>query len=93
MSAKHASIFFLAVFLPLAVLAPRAAPAQEDDPPSRVARLGYVEGAVSFQPGGTEDWVAAPLNRPMTTGDKFWSDRDGRAELQLDGSVLNRGSR
>ncbi len=27
------------------------------DPPSRVARLGYMTGAVSFSPAGENDWV------------------------------------
>jgi len=62
--------------------------ADDDDPPTRVARLAYAQGSVSFEPAGTNDWVAAGLNRPMTTGDKIWSDNDGRAELQLDGSLL-----
>lgn len=71
---------------------PTRAAADSDDPPGRVARLAVAEGSVSFQPGGTEDWVAAPLNRPLTTGDKLWSDRDSRVELQLDGSVLRLSS-
>jgi DNA segregation ATPase FtsK/SpoIIIE-like protein len=62
--------------------------ADNDDPPTRVARLAYAQGSVSFEPAGTSDWVAAGLNRPMTTGDKIWSDSDGRVELQLDGSLL-----
>src|SRR5260221_9895902 len=64
------------------------AAAGDDDPPSRVARLAYAQGAVSFQPAGTDDWVTAGLNPPMTTGDRLWSDRDGRVELQLDGSLV-----
>src|SRR4029077_2422952 len=28
---------------------------QQDDPPSRVARIGYMEGSVSFQPAGEPD--------------------------------------
>jgi hypothetical protein len=62
--------------------------ADDDDPPTRVARLAYTQGSVSFQPAGTNDWVAAGLNRPMTTGDKLWSDNNSRVELQLDGSLL-----
>jgi hypothetical protein len=62
--------------------------ADNDDPPTRVARLAYTQGSVSFQPAGTDDWVAAGVNRPMTTGDKIWSDNDGRVELQLDGSLI-----
>jgi hypothetical protein len=61
---------------------------QQDDPPSRVARLGYMEGSVSFQPAGESDWVQAVSNRPMTTGDKLWADKDSRAELQLGSAVI-----
>jgi hypothetical protein len=60
----------------------------QDDPPSRVARLGYMEGSVSFQPAGENDWVGAVENRPMTTGDKLWADKGSRAELQLGSAVI-----
>jgi len=53
-----------------------------------VARLAYEQGSISLQPAGTSDCVAAELNRPVTTGDKIWSDNDGRVELQLGGSLL-----
>jgi len=52
------------------------------DPPGRVARLGFSDGSVSFQPGGEGDWVQAIPNRPLTTGDNLWADKDSRAELQ-----------
>jgi hypothetical protein len=55
-------------------------PAQ--DPPGRVARLSFSDGSVSFQPGGEGDWVQAVPNRPLTTGDNIWADKDSRAELQ-----------
>src|SRR5712671_5517285 len=61
---------------------------QQDDPPSRVARLGYMEGSVSFDPAGEADWVGAVSNRPMTTGDKLWADKGSRAELQLGSAVI-----
>ncbi len=60
----------------------------QDDPPSRVARLGYMEGSVSFQPAGETDWVGAVENRPMTTGDKLWADKGSRAELQIGSAVI-----
>jgi hypothetical protein len=68
-----------------AVLLPPKASGQDDqdDPPTRVARIGYMEGSVSFLPAGETDWVGAGLNRPMTTGDQLWADQDSRAELQL----------
>jgi hypothetical protein len=59
-----------------------------DDPPTRVARLGYIEGSVSFQPAGVDDWVQAVPNRPMTTGDQLWTDHASRAELQLGSAVI-----
>jgi hypothetical protein len=57
--------------------------APADDPPSRAARLGLIEGNVTFQPGGVEDWVPATLNRPITTGDRLWTDAGARTELHL----------
>lgn len=59
-----------------------------DDPPTRVARLGYIEGSVSFQPAGETDWVGAVPNRPMTTGDQIWADQGSRAELNLGSAVI-----
>ena len=47
------------------------------DPPSRVARLGYLSGAVSFSPAGEDDWMQAAINRPVTTGDRLWVDSGG----------------
>ena len=73
-----------------AIVLPARASAQDqwDDPPSRVARLGYIQGAVSFQPAGETDWVDAVPNRPMTTGDQLWTDQDSRAEVQLGSAVI-----
>ena len=68
---------FISMALMAALLMPSGAAAQDDDdPPSRVARLSFIRGAVSFEPAGTDDWVDATVNRPITTGDKLWSDRD-----------------
>jgi hypothetical protein len=78
--------------LTLAVGGAAAARADEDDPPTRAARLSYIQGSVSFQPAGAQEWVAPPVNRPLTTGDQLWADRDSRAELQLDGSALRVGA-
>jgi hypothetical protein len=85
---RSALVFFLGLVFASAISVPAASTADTDDPPTRVARLAYLEGSISFQPGGTDEWVAAPLNRPITTGDKIWSDQGSRAELQLDGSAL-----
>jgi len=74
----------------LLLLAPITARAQDEDqdPPSRVARLNYASGSVSFQPGGEGDWVQAVVNRPLTTGDNLWTDKDARAELHVGSTAL-----
>jgi len=79
----------------LAVLACVLAPAHADeaDPPGRVARLSDVEGAVSVEPAGLEQWTAALINRPLTTGDRLWADQSSRAELDLGDAALRLGSR
>lgn len=62
--------------------------AQGQDPPSRVARLNFSDGSVSFQPGGEGDWVQAVPNRPLTTGDNLWADKDSRAELHVGSTAV-----
>ncbi len=64
----------------------------QDDPPTRVARLGYMQGSVSFQPAGESEWVDAVANRPMTTGDQLWADQNSRAELQLGSALIDLNS-
>jgi hypothetical protein len=53
------------------------------DPPARVARIQYISGQVSMQPGGVNDWVAASMNRPLTSSDRVWADKDSRVELNV----------
>src|SRR6476620_967545 len=65
---------------------------QDVDPPSRVARLNYVEGSVSFQPAGVEDWTAATLNYPLTTGDQLWVDNNSRAEMHIGSTTIHLGA-
>jgi hypothetical protein len=62
------------------------------DPPSRVARLGYMTGAVSLSPAGENDWVLARINRPLTTGDRLWADAGARAEIQVGGAMIRMGA-
>jgi hypothetical protein len=61
------------------------------EPPSRVARLAYISGTVSFSPAGQPDWVQAAVNRPLTTGDRLWVDANSRAELQIGGATIRLG--
>ncbi len=63
------------------------------DPPTRAAGSVSSSGAVSFQPGGVNDWVDASVNRPLTAGDQIFADQGGRAEIQVPGSSIRLGSR
>ena len=69
---RTAKVFTVAMVLATMVFlgAPRSW-AQDSDPPGRVARINFVQGSVSFQPGGEGDWVTAVPNRPLTTGDNL----------------------
>ena len=79
------------------VLLPTAIAAQDDnqnqaDPPSRVGRLNYTEGSVSYQVQGDTDWVQADPNRPLTTGDNLWVDKDSRGEVHIDSTAVRLSS-
>src|SRR5277367_2142809 len=80
---------FASLFTPLRAVAQDDGAQPSDDPPSRVARLAYTQGAVSFQPAGTDDWVDATVNRTVTTGDKLWSDSGSRAALHIGSASIN----
>jgi len=65
---------------------------QQSEIPSRVARVQYMSGEVSTQPGGVNDWVAASLNRPLTTSDRIWTDKNSRAELNVGDGFIRMNS-
>lgn len=56
---------------------------QQGDPPARVAHLGYAQGSVVYAPEGEDEWLDLPQNRPLTIGDRLWTDRGSRAELEV----------
>lgn len=58
------------------------------DPPSRVARIGHVDGEATVAPAGTDEWAEAVLNRPLTSGDRVWVESGGRAELQIGSAAV-----
>jgi len=82
---RQSMLFLIAVTMILSFA--RVAAAQ-DDPPDRVARLNFIEGSVSFQPAGTQDWVDANPNRPLTTGDNLWADQNSRSELHIGATAI-----
>ncbi|MDQ0139681.1 DUF6600 domain-containing protein [Cupriavidus necator] len=64
---------------------------QQADPSARIATLTAVDGQLSFAPAGSDDWAAAGLNRPVTTGDRLWLEPGGRAELHAGTVALRMG--
>jgi hypothetical protein len=65
-----------------------SARADQDDPPERVARLSQTDGDVSYSPSGADEWVEGPLNRPLVRGDRLWTERNARAELQVGSAAI-----
>jgi hypothetical protein len=78
-----------ALSFPLLQTATAQEVAEGEDPPDRVARLSFRQGAVTLEEAGSEERATAPLNRPLTTGDRLWADQDARAELQVGSSALH----
>src|ERR1035438_4438469 len=72
----------------LLALVSGAAMAQGGDPPSRVGRLNYINGPVSFRPATVEEWTNATLNYPLTTGDHLWTDEGAQTEIHIGSTAI-----
>jgi hypothetical protein len=64
---------------------------QNVDPPGRIARLNYTAGTVTTEPAGATDWSYAQINRPLTSGDQLWNDRNARSELHIGSTAVRLG--
>ncbi|HET8747104.1 MAG TPA: DUF6600 domain-containing protein [Ramlibacter sp.] len=80
--------FWLAAIL-LVGLAGAVFAQEGEDPPTRVGFVSYSQGSVVFAPQGDDEWIELPPNRPLTAGDRLWTDRGARAELQVGTSTLH----
>jgi hypothetical protein len=56
------------------------------DPPSRVGRLAFAQGTVSFHDSERTDWQPAVVNMPLTTGDAVWTEPKAHSELSIAGT-------
>ncbi|HWC97148.1 MAG TPA: DUF6600 domain-containing protein [Candidatus Sulfopaludibacter sp.] len=83
-------IGYLAAFA--VVLAGAAMAQQAGDPPSRVARLNFLNGQVSFRPGSVEEWGPATINYPLTTGDHLWADAGAQTEFHVGSTAVRMNS-
>lgn len=89
-TALSLGVLFVAIALVSAF--PGSAAAQDQDPPGRVARLNYIQGSVSYQVSGGQDWVQADPNRPLTTGDNLWADKGSRGEVHIGSTAIRMSS-
>lgn len=81
----HRLFFFVLAFS----FAGAIALADPGDEHTRIARVSYIEGHVSFQHESDADWSAASINLPLEPGDRVYTGTDGRAEIEFDdGSVV-----
>jgi hypothetical protein len=60
-----------------------------DDIQQTVVRVAYLSGEVSYSRGDDpDDWQPASLNFPMTLGDRLYTARGSRLELQTEGGAI-----
>lgn len=81
---------WLVVLAGLALCA--AGASAQSDPPARVGRLSAVSGSVWLLPAGSEDWVQAALNQPVTNGDTLATDPGALAEVDIGSTTLRLGN-
>jgi hypothetical protein len=65
-----------------------AADAQEADWPARVGRIAEVQGGARLLDRDDNEWVAATVNRPVTSGDQFATPPGARLEISIGSSTL-----
>jgi len=66
----------------LAGMALAATPSQAQNDPPGSARLLHIQGNVSIQPSGLDDWGQASSNMPIGPGDRVFPDQQGEGEIQ-----------
>src|SRR5256886_3550392 len=87
-SPMHLARFIMPALVLVLVPTLRQANQPDDDPPSRVGRLSFRSGGVSFRPATVDDWTDATINYPLHGGDHLWTDADARAELTVGSNAM-----
>jgi hypothetical protein len=75
-----------------AALSAQYAPNQNQDPPSRVARVAFAQGNVSLEQAGTDSFGSAEINYPLSAGDRLYADVNSISELQTSGLAVRLGN-
>jgi len=60
----------------------------QSDPPSRVGRLSFTDGSVSFHDQDEAGWSKAIVNTPLTSGDAIWTEPNAESEVSLAGTRI-----
>ena len=60
----------------------------QSDTPSRVGRLAFTEGSVSFHDQDEAGWSKAVVNTPLTSGDAIWTEPNAESEVSLAGTRI-----
>ena len=61
---------------------------QEAEWPARVGRIADVQGSVRLLEREDNEWVAASINRPVTSGDQFATQPGARLEISVGSATL-----
>jgi hypothetical protein len=78
--------FWVSVTFAFGLVAAGSAANAQADPPSRIGRLAFVAGTVSFHDRDQTDWAPAVTNSPLTSGDAVWTEPNSRSEISLAGT-------
>ncbi len=62
------------------------------DPPSQAARISALDGNVSYEPASVNDFAAAEMNYPLTSGDRLYADASSDAEFQTANLAVRLGA-
>ncbi|HUK91587.1 MAG TPA: DUF6600 domain-containing protein, partial [Blastocatellia bacterium] len=60
----------------------------DGQPSPRVARLFYVQGDVTFQPSGDNDWYNTSVNQTLLAGEQLYTGAGSRAIVQLGRTIF-----
>jgi hypothetical protein len=89
---SHGRLSGILGILLLAVPALRAQNDVSGDPPNRVARISVIQGNVSLEPNGSNNFSQAEINYPLTGGDRVYVDNTSFGELQTVGLAVRLGN-
>jgi hypothetical protein len=78
----------LAALISVVLASALTANAVSADPPSRVGRVSYIQGSVSFYADRAEGWTRARINYPVTSQNSIWTEGTARAEVRIGASAL-----